>query len=192
MKLRKRTVLVSAVLLLLAAGVLALPAVHWRLIGWVRDEAFYQGRPTSYWSGRIEEWTGSRYWSSDSRLSAFPSQSRWDRSCAAIGLSADMPNLRPEVLGGGRDVNWKMIPPNHDVLEDEAVPVLIELLRDENQWVRQAAIRAFVENNTTNRQMVPALLDTALNADPPTRRTAAAAVWQLDMATAYRAGLPSE
>jgi hypothetical protein len=31
--------------------VLALPGVHWRLIGWARWEPFYQGRPSLYWRG---------------------------------------------------------------------------------------------------------------------------------------------
>jgi hypothetical protein len=40
------------VVLLVAASLLH-PAVHWRLIGWAKGEAFYQGRPTSYWR---EQW----------------------------------------------------------------------------------------------------------------------------------------
>src|ERR1043166_149159 len=43
-------------LLILAGSLFALPAVHWRVIGWVRGEAFYQGRPTSYWSMECSQW----------------------------------------------------------------------------------------------------------------------------------------
>jgi hypothetical protein len=50
---RKRW-LVAALLLL--AGALLLPPVHWRLIGWARGEAFYQGRPTSYWEREIRQY----------------------------------------------------------------------------------------------------------------------------------------
>jgi hypothetical protein len=34
------------------AVVPSLPAVHWSLIGWWRGEAFYDGRPTSYYAAR--------------------------------------------------------------------------------------------------------------------------------------------
>jgi hypothetical protein len=41
------------VALLLFGAVLLLPAVRWRIVGWVKGEAFYQGRPTSFWSDVI-------------------------------------------------------------------------------------------------------------------------------------------
>src|SRR5437667_138733 len=50
-KRRRRLLAALAVLALL--GVLALPAVHWRLIGWWRGEPFYQGRPASYWAAEL-------------------------------------------------------------------------------------------------------------------------------------------
>ena len=40
---------------LVAVAILSLPPVHWRLIGWVKGEAYYQGRPTSYWDGEIQK-----------------------------------------------------------------------------------------------------------------------------------------
>jgi hypothetical protein len=41
--------------LLLLLGSLALvPSVRWRVVGWVRGEAFYQGRPTTYWRRQVE------------------------------------------------------------------------------------------------------------------------------------------
>ena len=42
-------------ILLIVASSLLLPAVHWRLIGWARGEAFYQGRPTSYWKRQVRQ-----------------------------------------------------------------------------------------------------------------------------------------
>lgn len=50
----RRRLLLAFVLLLLAGGTLSLPAVHWRLIGWWRGEAFYQGRPTSWWARQLK------------------------------------------------------------------------------------------------------------------------------------------
>jgi hypothetical protein len=37
-------------------GVLALPGVHWRLIGWAKGEPFYQGRPASYWASECQHY----------------------------------------------------------------------------------------------------------------------------------------
>jgi hypothetical protein len=37
------------------AGVLALPAVHWRLIGCANGEPFWRGRPASYYSWQIRK-----------------------------------------------------------------------------------------------------------------------------------------
>src|SRR2546421_5960387 len=45
---RRRLTVAWAVLAL--GGVRALPAVHWRLVGWWWGEPLYQGRPASYWA----------------------------------------------------------------------------------------------------------------------------------------------
>jgi hypothetical protein len=50
---RRRKLVLSAVAALGVASVLALPGVHWRLIGWWRSEPFYQGRPASFYAARI-------------------------------------------------------------------------------------------------------------------------------------------
>jgi HEAT repeat protein len=52
---RRRRLLISLALLALL-GVLALPGVHWRLIGWWHGEVFYDGRPASCWSSRIQKY----------------------------------------------------------------------------------------------------------------------------------------
>ena len=43
-------------LLLLVGASLLHPSVQWRLIGWVRGEAFFQGRPTSFWKRECRQW----------------------------------------------------------------------------------------------------------------------------------------
>jgi hypothetical protein len=40
-------------LVLAIGGLFSLPAVYWRVIGRVKGEAFYKGRPTSYWRDAI-------------------------------------------------------------------------------------------------------------------------------------------
>jgi HEAT repeats len=47
---RRRRRLLSGSALLALCGVLALPGVHWRHVGWVKGEPFYRGRPASYWA----------------------------------------------------------------------------------------------------------------------------------------------
>ena len=47
---RRRRRLPIGLVVLALLGVLALPGVHWRLIGWWRGEPFYQGRPASYYA----------------------------------------------------------------------------------------------------------------------------------------------
>jgi hypothetical protein len=32
------------------------PGVYWPVVGWVRGEAFYKGRPTSYWHGQLNHY----------------------------------------------------------------------------------------------------------------------------------------
>ena len=40
---------VAAASVVAMAAVLAVPAVHWRLVGWARGEPFFGGRPASWW-----------------------------------------------------------------------------------------------------------------------------------------------
>src|SRR5437763_15710605 len=58
---RRRRLLVALSLLALL-GVLALPGVHWRLVGWWRGEPFYDGRPASYWSSAIADCQVCEVW----------------------------------------------------------------------------------------------------------------------------------
>src|SRR4051812_49922600 len=50
---RERRIWLGLALLLIIAALL--PAVHWRVIGWARGEAFYQGRPTGYWKREVRQ-----------------------------------------------------------------------------------------------------------------------------------------
>jgi hypothetical protein len=52
---RRKHVMVSLVLFT-TVGVLALPGVHWRLIGWWRGEPFWRGRPASFYARSIRSW----------------------------------------------------------------------------------------------------------------------------------------
>ena len=45
-----------AILVVVAAGVVTFEATTNVLRGWWRGEAFYHGRPTSYWSEEMRQW----------------------------------------------------------------------------------------------------------------------------------------
>src|SRR5262245_17487442 len=54
---KRRRRLVAFLALTALAGVLAVPAVHWRLIGWAKREPFWRGRPASYWRAEVANGT---------------------------------------------------------------------------------------------------------------------------------------
>jgi len=146
MKPCRRTVLLAVTMLVMAGGMLLLPAVHWRLLGWWRGEAFFRGRPTSYWSSQMRGYYYLR------------APSPWDRLRVALGSTPGQ-TPRPAVLGPGHDTfssTWVSLEKTFD---EQAIPVLIELFRDENEWVRVEAVQAFILNKTADRRAVPALID---------------------------------
>jgi hypothetical protein len=51
--LRRRRLTWFLVGLVAVAAVPAVPDVHWSLIGWWQGEAFWRGRPTSYYASRV-------------------------------------------------------------------------------------------------------------------------------------------
>src|SRR4051794_30855540 len=50
---RPRKRLVAGLSVVAVLTVLAVPAVHWRLVGWAKREPFYQGRPAGYWAAEL-------------------------------------------------------------------------------------------------------------------------------------------
>ena len=118
-----RRVLFRAVVLLvvLLTGLLLFPDLRWAMWGRLRGEALYRWRPTSYWSALLRQayqdpWDGNWY---------VPPRPRpwW------VDRVEDLLHVRlrggpePEALAGG----------------PAAVPVLVELLADEDAEVRRAA-----------------------------------------------------
>jgi hypothetical protein len=115
--------------LLLTAGIsLILPAVRWPLIGWVRGEAFYQGRPTSYWEKEIQHYEmHDCYISGD--LYFFPREptaaEQWLKKNLGIYFGSDQDGPRPVI-----------------VFDSAAIPMLVELLDREDLKVRLFAIQS--------------------------------------------------
>jgi HEAT repeat protein len=118
-----RRVLLRAVVLLGAVltGTLVLPDLRWVAWGRLRGEAVYRWRPTSYWSALLRQayqdpWDGNWYVPPRDRP-------RW------MDRAEDLLHVR---LRGG---------PEPEVLAEgpAAMPVLVELLADEDSEVRRAA-----------------------------------------------------
>jgi hypothetical protein len=126
---RIRGLLISGVVLAALLVALRLPPVHWRVVGWWRGEAFFQGRPSSYWLAR---------WHWLNRERSRPEQ--WARKYFGDGCG---------------DVIWgDQSPPKFD---STAVPVLIELLNDSSPQVRARAAYELGQMSVDARPAVPAL-----------------------------------
>jgi hypothetical protein len=121
MKRPWRIVLGLALLVALAAA-LAHPAIYWPVTGWLRGEAFYQGRPTSYWSQAI--WT----WGNDSAAGTWLDQAR-----VSVGIRKSEPVPRPAVIGEDPEpYSWyapaNLLAMRPTEVDPAALPVLLELL----------------------------------------------------------------
>jgi HEAT repeat protein len=144
---RRRCLWLCLVMLLVA--LLLLPAVHWRLIGWVKGEAFYQGRPTSYWRIELEQWDPYAHGSSY--------EPSW--------LEKNLPKPISSFLG-------KPVWPLQNV-DPEATGVLIELMADEDQKIRGSAFYGLRRIGPRAQAATPAL---ARMLHDPVRRWHAATV----------------
>lgn len=56
MRIRKRLLFGPLAVVILAAALVAWLEPTRAARGWVHGEAFYDGRPTSYWRGKIDDW----------------------------------------------------------------------------------------------------------------------------------------
>ena len=105
---------------------LFLPAVQWRLIGWVRAEAFYQGRPTSYWDRELRQGTMLRGVGCGERCVPF------------MTFQPPEPTLLEKWLK--QYLDWDVDPgPSLDA-DSEAIPVLLALLTSDHEIVRILAM----------------------------------------------------
>jgi hypothetical protein len=116
--MKRRWRLFVVLVLLLVVGVsFLLPSVHWRVIGWVKGEAFYQDRPTSYWRRealKLSDWQGEQI------SGQKPREPSWVEKL----LPPDGPFLFANKVSEG---------------DAALVPVLTEMLTDEDPRVRTQA-----------------------------------------------------
>jgi hypothetical protein len=115
---------------LLLVGALLIPSLRWKAIGWARGEAFYECLPTSYWRDECERWDGHFDGGTMGSVKMLPSApfpvvwvrrppTWWERLFGSRATSEDEPLLHR----GDR----------------QAIPVLVALLKDENDKVRHFA-----------------------------------------------------
>jgi HEAT repeats len=151
-----RRVLLRAGLLLLgvvlACGLLALPNVRWPLWAWLRGERFYRGWPTSYYRETLKRPFDSRngwyfaapdgYWGVMLPPSPLPLESRPQVAAVyrRLGLTP-----RPKVVFYLSEV-------------EQVLPMLTELLRDDDARVAANAARILGQMGSRARPAVPALL----------------------------------
>lgn len=134
---RRRWLLLG--LIVLAVGGAVLLPYRWSILGTLRGEPFFQGMPASYWSHTVadlERVVGEDRWSAN--LAAFKYHGEltgWDRVRKALGVP--MPEERipwmPILVGEG---NCLVAP----IPDPSANPVLLTMSRDENAFVRWAAL----------------------------------------------------
>ncbi|OAI48350.1 hypothetical protein AYO44_07185 [Planctomycetaceae bacterium SCGC AG-212-F19] len=123
MKRRWRLLTGLALVLFVGASVLH-PAVHWRIIGWAKGEAFYQGRPSSYWRNEIRKTAVYRAVFMDHRFIPDPK-----------------PDWAPELfrpLWGESFPDYELC--QLDMLRQKAgIPVLVDLCSDPDPRIRDLA-----------------------------------------------------
>jgi hypothetical protein len=169
-----RRVLLRAGLLLgiVLAGALALPNVRWPLWGWLRGERLYRGWPTSYYREMLKRPYDSRngwyfaapdgYWGVMVPPSPLPLESRPQVAAVyqRLGLTP-----RPRVVFYLSEV-------------EQVLPVLTELLRDDDAGVATGAAMILGQMDSWARPAVPALL--AAFHHHKDRRVRQAAAYALD------------
>ena len=127
-----RRVQLRAIVLLgvVLAGSLLSPDVRWWVCGRLRGEAFYRGKPTSYWRGRVLAWNDLGFYPPANDL--IVRRPPWWADCLPwrSGRAASLAEEEP-------------FPEN----DPAAVPVLVELLRDRDADVRADAAEALKRIN---------------------------------------------
>lgn len=113
---RLRLLLVLIVALLVGGALFLLPSVRWPVYGWIKGEAFYEGRPTSYW--RLEAL----------KLIDWQEEQATGRTRQPSWVDRLLPTDGPFLFA-------------NEVLEGDAAfqPVLTEMLKDQDPRVRKQA-----------------------------------------------------
>ena len=156
---------------ILFVGVFLLPIAYWRVIGWSRGEAFYQGRPTSYWASEV-----AQFQMVDSFLSGdlyfFPPETTPTQECLEKYLGVRFRRTTVTLL-------------LHD---QEAVPILTELLAWQDLRIRLIAIQTLGHLGPDASHALKELREVRRTTDDYlVFREAGIALWYIDRAVATEA-----
>lgn len=181
----KRRRLVIAVV---GAGLVAtflLPEFFWRVAGWIKNESFYQGRPTTWWVREIR-WRYAPFNTPDRQLHVYSTaevasdpgpalrelqdamQGPYHVSFAREHVapwyeeSLNKITIAPRLPG----VVYQSAPPPLVDGDPEALGVLTELLINDDVKCRQLAACGLGALGKTSRSAVPTLRDRCHDADP--------------------------
>lgn len=151
----RRWVIVGSVCLGLLAGLLLEPTSRLVLLGWMRGESLYRGRPTGYWHrdlSRCEElWSflSQDYYLSGPEPTPIEEWLSWllgsKQKAGVGGLGSEDFDRRFPVLGG----------------DPAAVPVLVELLQYPDCKARREAAEGLRRIGPGAEEAVPALVEIA-------------------------------
>jgi hypothetical protein len=178
----RRLLLRAVLLVVVLAGALALPGVRWPLWGWLRGEAFYKGRPTSYWSRQIQDYA---------RQADFYNRHR-PPSMQPEGVNVPATPVDSLRCVCGLSYHVAPLPYPFEAKGPAATPALTELLRDGDPYVRRYAADCLGDLGPVAKPAVPALLALYRDEGLPgsVRDTAAQALKQIDPQAAAEARVP--
>lgn len=177
----KKLIVVSLAIVL--AVVLATPFSRYGILGLVRGESFYKGKPTSYWRGVAKDNVLFLRQHMESRPVAL-TPTYFEQTQAFLGKlftrgieeppdvkdPAALPVYIEMLDAEDADVRWfaAMMFHNSEPPAETAIPRLIPLLHDHNTHVRQAAILAIW--SIEGEAAVPRLAHLLQDSDPEIRR----------------------
>jgi hypothetical protein len=196
----------------LAGLILALLPFRLTLLGWLRGEPCYDGRPISYWRHQLRDWriTGEPDLGMDDDEGAGNAKGRgheflyvwdhpgkWDlrhRDTAAQQANAALRRFMDHLAGHGTCLDPTYGEPfcRLAILEGDpaAVPVLTALLKDEDLCIQRHAAAALGTIGPRAQASFPALLDTARqDKDALLRGIVRTVLLDLDREAAEKAGI---
>ena len=168
---RRRLLLLALALLLVAT--FFLPPVYWRVAGCVKGEAFYQGRPTSWWAQEIRAayipaW-GKSYRCVHPGEGDGPNppsgweayQTGWVRKACSAWYQVFLPERFGTIVMEAK--------PHLTDGDEKALAVLLELLRSDDAKVRQLAVWGLGELGRAAESALPAIREACDDADEDVR-----------------------
>jgi hypothetical protein len=163
---------VPVILALTAGVVVVLPGPRWTVLGYLRREPFYEGRPISYWRGQLA-----------ANLDAIGQGSEPDETGRAFKSfgGRGVPTLADALKDGDRLVRRRAatLLGKLGPQAAEAVPALVDALQDSDHEVGYQAILAFEKIGPEASSAIPALNEVA-HGTGPNRIYAVHAIWRLE------------